>query len=179
MLGVYMALLETEEDRERFDKLYRQHREQLFRIALSVMKDICSAEDVVSEVFMIIAKNFSALRKKTDRELFGYIAIITRNRAIDIYRRQKSEAETVTFDEAYSQTELMQNAPTGETDEALKLILRLSEEHRDILILKYYYGFSMHEVADMLKLPYDTVKSRMKRAKKLLKDELNKAAKKA
>lgn len=89
MLGVYMALLETEEDRERFDKLYRQHREQLFRIALSVMKDICSAEDVVSEVFMIIAKNFSALRKKTDRELFGYIAIITRNRAIDIYRRQK------------------------------------------------------------------------------------------
>lgn len=31
----------------------------------------------------------------------------------------------------------------------------------------------------MLKLPYDTVKSRMKRAKKLLKDELNKAAKKA
>ena len=88
MLGVYMALLETEEDRERFDKLYRQHREQLFRIALSVMKDICSAEDVVSEVFMIIAKNFSALRKKTDRELFGYIAIITRNRAIDIYRRK-------------------------------------------------------------------------------------------
>jgi len=73
----------------------------------------------------------------------------------------------------------MQNAPTGETDEAVKLILRLSEEHRDILILKYYYGFSMHEVADMLKLPYDTVKSRMKRAKKLLKDELNKAAKKA
>ena len=64
MLGVYMALLETEEDRERFDKLYRQYREQLFRIALSVMKDICSAEDVVSEVFMIIAKNFSALRKK-------------------------------------------------------------------------------------------------------------------
>ena len=66
MLGVYMALLETEEDRERFDKLYRQYREQLFRIALSVMKDICSAEDVVSEVFMIIAKNFSALRKKTE-----------------------------------------------------------------------------------------------------------------
>ncbi len=121
----------------------------------------------------------TALRKKTDLELFGYIAIITRNRAIDIYRRQKSEAETVTFDEAYSQTELMQNAPTGETDEAVKLILRLSEEHRDILILKYYYGFSVHEVADMLKLPYDTVKSRMKRAKKLLKDELNKAAKKA
>lgn len=90
MLGVYMALLETEEDRERFDKLYRQHREQLFRIALSVMKDICSAEDVVSEVFMIIAKKtFQHSGKKTDRELFGYIAIITRNRAIDIYRRQK------------------------------------------------------------------------------------------
>ena len=72
MLGVYMALLETKEDRERFDKLYRQHREQLFRIALSVMKDICSAEDVVSEVFMIIAKLFSTPEKNRPGAVWIY-----------------------------------------------------------------------------------------------------------
>ncbi len=113
MLGVYMALLETEEDRERFDKLYRQHREQLFRIALSVMKDICSAEDVVSEVFMIIAKKlFSTPEKK---QTGSCLDILRSSPGIgrSIYiGGKKSEAETVTFDEAYSQTELMQNAPT-------------------------------------------------------------------
>ena len=169
MLGVYMALLETDEDRERFNSLYLRYRDQLYRIALSVMKDVCAAEDIVSDVFMTIAQ--------TEEELNGYVVIITRNRAIDVYRRQKTEAERVSFDDACTHTVLMQDAPTGEPEGAEGLIPQLSGEYRDVLMLKYYYGFSVQEVADMLHLPYNTVKSRMKRAKQLLKEGLSNSAK--
>ena len=177
MLGVYMALLETDEDRERFNSLYLRYRDQLYRIALSVMKDVCAAEDIVSDVFMTIAQNFEKLRGKTEEELNGYVVIITRNRAIDVYRRQKTEAERVSFDDACTHTVLMQDAPTGEPEGAEGLIPQLSGEYRDVLMLKYYYGFSVQEVANMLHLPYNTVKSRMKRAKQLLKEGISNSAK--
>lgn len=177
MLGLYMALLDSAEDREQFDRIYRQYREQMFRISLNVVKDMCLAEDVVSDVFMAIAQNFRKTRGLAENELRNYIVIVTRNRAIDLYRRRKSDAETLTFDEAYSYAELTLEAPTGEKDSTAALIPQLPGEQRDVLLLRYYYGFSLQEVADILHLPYNTVKSRIRRAKKQLKENLAKTKK--
>ena len=50
----------------------------------------------------------------------------------------------------------------------------MDEKYRDILYLKYINGMNLHEIADILSLPYDTVKSRLKNGREIIRRILRK-----
>lgn len=58
MIGLFLALIDTEEDKIKFVTLYEKYRKLMFYIANDILKDTDLAEDAVQEAFFRIAKNF-------------------------------------------------------------------------------------------------------------------------
>ena len=61
MLGIYLRLLDTEEEQTRFRQLYEKYRNLMFYVAKGILKDDYLTEDAVHEAFIRIAKNFSKI----------------------------------------------------------------------------------------------------------------------
>ena len=62
--------------------------------------------------------------------------------------------------------------PPPETDDLMGAILRLPDRYKTAIYLYYYEGYSVNEIARMLHKPSNTIKTRLARARKLLKKEL-------
>lgn len=56
MLGFYLALLDTAEEKSRFEELYLLYRQDMYKTAYSILQDSFEAEDVVHEAFLIVIK---------------------------------------------------------------------------------------------------------------------------
>ena len=54
MLGFYLALLDTAEDKSRFEELYLTYRQDMYKTAFAILRSPQSAEDAVHEAFMIV-----------------------------------------------------------------------------------------------------------------------------
>ncbi len=175
MLGFYLAALDTDEDRSEFEKLYIEHRQMMYRVAFSVLNNPEDAEDAVHKAFVRIADNFSKIKKIKCQEIAPYIVIIVRNAAIDIYNSNKRSAEnnTVFFDESITvDVDFFENI---DYDELVKTITRLPQIYKDVIFLHYVQDFSTKEIAKMLDISSDTVWKRLERARRLLKEMLERS----
>lgn len=143
----------------------------MYSLAYSILHNVEDAEDAVHQAFLTIANNFEKVRKIPCQEIKAYIVIIIRNVSINIYNSNKRKAEhsaelddniTVDVDvlEQYEYTQLV------------KVISELPQIYKDIVYLYYLEEFTAKEVAKMLNISVNTVWKRAERAKKLLKDAL-------
>ena len=76
MLGLYLALIDSAEDKSKFEKLYKEYRSTLITVAYSILKDTALAEDAVHETFLTLAKNFNKISDKTCIQIRNYLIII-------------------------------------------------------------------------------------------------------
>ena len=61
MLGFYLALLDTAEEKSRFEELYLLYRQDMYKTAYSILQDSFEAEDVVHEAFLIVIKKLDKI----------------------------------------------------------------------------------------------------------------------
>lgn len=133
------------------------------------MHSRADAEDAVAEAFLRIARNFKIIHKEICPKTANQFVIITRNVAIDMYRKAKRESP-VSLSE-----EIPDNAfECFDESEILKAMGRLSESDKDILYLHYIYGFSVRELVRILSSNESAVQKRIWRAKIRLKGLLEK-----
>ena len=64
MLGFYLALLDTAEDKSRFEELYLTYRQDMYKTAFAVLRSPQSAEDAVHEAFMIVIGKLNKISEK-------------------------------------------------------------------------------------------------------------------
>ena len=64
MLGFYLALLDTAEDKSRFEELYLVYRQDMYKTAFAILRSPQSAEDAVHEAFMIVIGKLRQHRTK-------------------------------------------------------------------------------------------------------------------
>jgi RNA polymerase sigma-70 factor, ECF subfamily len=146
-----------------FEALFRAHWAPAYRAAYLVVRDAAAAEDIAQESFLAAVR---ALDRFDRRRPFGpWLHRIVVNRAIDWARARalRPEAEAV-------------DAPAPERpehDEALLRVLdRLSPEHRAVIVLRYLLEYTPGEIAELLELPRGTVNSRLRRGLDQLKERL-------
>ena len=138
-------------------------KHKLFRTAKGILGNEALALDAVSEAVFRAFKNIKRLREPKFVETW-FIRIII-NVANDLYRRQKHEIT-------------MKEVPEGiyhenhNEMEFSQMIESLQSELREIISLKYYSGYTLNEIAGILKIPEGTVKSRLNRALNLLRLEV-------
>ncbi len=156
MLSFYLSLIETDEEKSKFEILYLKHRKVMMLEALKYL-DEKYAEDAVHTAFVKIADNIKKIDDPADIKTRNFVIIITRNTALDMVRKLDRETE---LSENLVQTEQRQLG-----DSPLE---KLPKTHRDVLILHYQYGYTIPETAKLLGLSRDAVYKRIERAKQEL-----------
>ena len=163
-------------DRLAMQVLYGRHHVRVFRFSLRLVKNEAIAEDLISEVFLDVWRQAGKFEGRST--VSTWLLAITRFKALSALRKRK-DAEL--DDEAAAAIEDTSDNPEvavakKDTSNALRNCLTaLSPEHREIVDLVYYHEKSVEEVAEIVGIPENTVKTRMFYARKKL-AELLKAA---
>jgi len=149
--------------------LFVRHQPRVYRFLLRMLGSAAAAEDLSSEVFLAVWQQASRFQGRSS--VSTWLLAIARNKALSELRDGRGETsadgkETVIADPA-EDPELAYAAKRRR--EILRNCLsRLSREHREILDLVYYHDKSVREVAQILGIPCNTVKTRMFYARKKL-----------
>jgi RNA polymerase sigma-70 factor (ECF subfamily) len=163
-------------DRLAMQVLYGRHNVKVFRFGLRLVRNEQLAEDLISEVFLDVWRQAGKFEGRS--AVSTWLLAITRFKALSALRRRK-DAEL--DDEAAAAIEDPSDNPEvtaqkKDTSEALrKCMTSLSQDHREIIDLVYYHEKSVEEVAEIVGIPENTVKTRLFYARKKLADLLKAA----
>ena len=154
-------------ENQRFEIVYEQYADMLYRLSFSYMKNKEDAEDVVQEVF---TKYFCGLHfpMNLEQEKAWFIRV-TINQCHDTLRKKKYRAYS-SLDEV---VELVAEE-TNDMGHLYEALQKLPEKNRGVVILYYLEGYSVDEITKILQLSASAVKMRLKRGREFLKEELEK-----
>ncbi|HEV8130777.1 MAG TPA: sigma-70 family RNA polymerase sigma factor [Acidobacteriota bacterium] len=150
-------------DRVAFGRLYDRYARMVHGILLARVPR-CEVDDLVQDVFLQALRRLHTLR---DSAAFGpWLAMITRNRANDFYRRSKEGSEELSEDLAEPQSD------RTETLAALAVIRSLPDAYRETLILRLVEGMTGPEIAARTGLKATSVRVNLHRGMKQLRERL-------
>ncbi len=163
-------------DKVAMQVLFARHHVRVYRFVLRLVRDQTKAEDLISEVFLDVWRQAGKFEARS--AVSTWLLAIARYKALSALRRRPDE-------ELDEETAAAIEDPGDDPETALekkdkgeilrKCLTALSPEHREIIDLVYYHEKSVEEVAEIVKIPENTVKTRMFYARKRL-SELLKAA---
>jgi RNA polymerase sigma-70 factor (ECF subfamily) len=157
----------AEGDAEACGRFYDRYAHLVYPLVLRIVQDAADAADVLQEVFFEAwgaAASYDPARGSPE----AWIVMRARTRAIDRVRaiRRRSEMFVMPVDEALTPAapEAGGDAATRAADRAVVagVLAQLPEHQREVIELAYYHGFTQTEIADRLKQPLGTVKTRMR-----------------
>lgn len=137
------------------DALYREYRAPMLRIASAILHDQGLAEDAVQQAFLKIFQNFEKIHREDCNKMRSFIVILTRNTAIDLYRRRNRE-KVISFEDLarplQAEEALPEEAVTAglEGSPVAAALARLEERQASLLMLRFYHGYRNKEIAQML-----------------------------
>ncbi len=169
---MYMELIDDEEDKKAFEKLYKKHRNKAFLVAMDCLNNIALAEECVSETFLSIAKNFQIVNNLEPNKQLKYIVISIRNTAKDTMKKEKINLNTEEYnDENYY---LADSYSEFDIIAWRSCISQLSQTDKDILYLRCILNLNYKEISKILGISQGTARARAFAAKENLKKLLEK-----
>ena len=91
LLSLYLAVLDDQSNEEQFIDVYNTYKRLVYHTAYKIMGDSYLAEDVLQEVFLYVAKNFSKIHRENCHELAAYLVICRQKTAYEMLRKQREE----------------------------------------------------------------------------------------
>ena len=163
-------------DRLAMQVLFARHHVRVFRFVLRLVRNEATAEDLISEVFLDVWRQAGKFEGRS--AVSTWLLSIARFKALSVLRRKPEaelDEETAEAIEDTSDTPDVVLQKKQKADIIRKCLGGLSAEHREIVDLVYYHEKSVEEVAEIVGIPENTVKTRLFYARKKL-AELLKAA---
>jgi RNA polymerase sigma-70 factor, ECF subfamily len=173
----------AQRDQAAFEALMRRYNGRLFRVARAILKDDAEAEDALQEAYLDAYRNIGQFRG--DSQLATWLVRIVTNRALMRLRKQKREQVVVSMDQTDSAEDgVLQfpdrtsESPTAATlrAEARRMLERRIDElpvtFRTVFVLREVEELSVEEVSACLGIPPATVRTRLFRARALLREAL-------
>ncbi len=152
-----------------FAEIVREHQGMVFSLAFHALQDRAAAEDLSQEVFLSLHENLHRL--ESPGHVKHWLARVASNRAIDEIRKRK-------FRRGPSLEQVAEpRAKAGERDLLLSRQLRrtvasLPAAARVMIILRFQEDLDLAEIARVLEIPVQTVKSRLHRSVNLLREKM-------
>lgn len=144
------------------DELYRTHRMQMVRMAILLVDDMASAEDVVQEAFAGLYRNWGGLRDRN--AAIGYLRTAVVNGSRSMLRRRRTARAYVPPDPGTARSAESLAMLSAEHQAVVNALGDLAPRQREVLVLRYYGGLSEAEIAEATGLSKGTVKSTASRA---------------
>lgn len=169
MLVFYLQMIESEENKLKFRKIYDQYNSLLFYIAGKFFEEKRDAEDAVQDAYLAIIENLDNVGDEDSNKTRHYVITITENKCLDRLRKNRNILQT-DWDDATPGLEFEIPEETG----LQAALAKLPPRYRELLILKYDCGYSVKEIADNLSSTPKAVESALRRAKLALQAILDK-----
>lgn len=138
------------------DEIYEEYYQKVFSYINSRINNYHDSEDLCEDVFTKVLKNMEKF-DESKSALSTWIFNITKNTLIDFYRTRHDSYELL---DNYEYIEEKDDVSQSELADLASALNKLSEEERDVIVLKYYEGYSLKEIGDKMSLTYGVVKLR-------------------
>ena len=147
------------------EEIYAAYKDKVSRYIKGKVSNPSDVEDLVSDVFLKTIQNYRTFDEKK-ASLSTWIYMITKNTVIDFYRKSKPYEE---IPEGLT-VESIDGTPLDEgmLDRLSDALCRLKQRDRDIIILHYYSGYTLKEIAEKTGMSYSNTKILHKKALKKL-----------
>jgi len=160
-------------------QLYDRYYRLIFSIALAIVDDSDTAEEITLDVFMRVWQKAGTYRAE-QAKASTWLTQIARHHAIDVLRRTaRMHRFIVSWDETISHVESSGPNPEESAEIALRrermraALAQLPPEQRQALILAYFGGYTQSQIADLLVQPLGTIKTRLRLALRKVHEFLN------
>jgi len=166
-------------DEKSFEALVSRYMRQIYGFVFKYVNNAAVAEDITQEVFMKVFKHIRKIDK--NKNFKSWVYTIAKNTALDFLKKKKSipfssfEVENgrnvlleKLADPHLAPNKIMESLESKDT--FLGAIGKLSEKYKLVLSLYYYQYLNFREIAELLKEPVNTIKSRHRRGLILLKE---------
>ena len=165
MLVYYLQMLDTPEEKIRFEQIYLKYRGLMYHVADSILHDRQEAEDAVHNAFLRILKKCSKFQNTPAKDLAPQIVVIARNEAISLLRKRK---DTDPLEDWGGFAETAEEV--SDYHALVDTFTRLPQTYRAAMEMKLLLGYSDGEIAAKLGLSKKAVSVRISRGRQLLRD---------
>jgi len=165
------------------EELYDRYSPLLFTVIKKISPNQATAEQILTEVFVIIWRKIQKFDFKTGN-VFSWLVTLARNKAVDSLRRERSTDVNIEFyDDNYEDYYILptftQQMDSLDFHTAFtikpkieKSLGKLTDTQKYVLHLAYYEGYSIDEIADKLNVPVETVRGKVMTSLHSLRDFL-------
>jgi len=153
-------------DKEAFSEIVKLYMKKAYFIALGIVGNEQDAYDISQDAFIKAYKSIKSF--DATRDFFPWFYKIIRNVAIDYINKRKKNNE-VDLDTAIFKIAKTCEMSFAEKEELKKCIFSLPREHREVIVLRFFHGYSYKEIADILDKPIGSVMSSLHYAKNKMK----------
>lgn len=161
---------------EAFNDLINQYQQKVYNIAYRMMGNEHDASDLAQESLIKVFHSIGFYKEQCT--LSTWIYRITMNTCLDELRKKNTMNKHITYTDSFFNLEDGSPSPeerilNREKNVYIqKAILQLREDYRAVIVLRDVHGFSYEEIGEILETSLGTVKSRISRARKQLKETL-------
>ena len=151
------------------EKIYEENYQKVFAYVHSHITNYHDAQDLSEYGFVKVYKKLDDF-DESKSSLSTWIYNITKNTVIDFYRTRHDQLELIDNYEYVEEDDPVSPTQLADLADALN---KLDQEEKDIITLRYYKGYSLKEIAEMMSLSYGVTKLRHNSALKRLKELLS------
>ncbi len=173
---LFLALLDSPEEQEKFVEIYDQYRHFMWYLANQKLQDEHLAEDAVQEAFLALTRHLDKVEDVHSPRTKRFLATIVRSKAVDILRKARPEVELEEYlSDDQKGVDILEQYLTKENYNYLvSCILELDDRYRVIFEYKYMYQMGDAQIADILGISAKNVNVRYYRARKMLQEMIRK-----
>lgn len=168
----FLDLIDEDNDKERFRLLYNKYKGLMAHIAMQRLGRQDDVEDVLQDAFFYIAKNFSKVGDVHSAQTKCFVAVITEGYAISRYRKERNHQNIISLEET-AETIAVADDFDAYSSTDLKMVMdSLSDEYKNVLYLKYVFGYKSREIADIYGITDSSVRKKIQFAKAEIRNKL-------
>ena len=170
----YLSMIESQEDKDKFEYIYTNYRYTMLYEARQVLKDEHMAEDAVHESFIKIIKIISKISIENCNKLKRFLVLIVRHKSIDMIRKN-DKVEIIPIENIQDINESIRDDVLDKVmsiegvKRLIEIITALDDIYRIPLELKVLYGYSHKEISEILDLSENLIRARVFRARQQVK----------
>lgn len=159
-------------DDDAVETLLDMYGDRILKVCSIILKDFTSAEDAVQEIFLKVYKNIG--RFKGESSLYTWIYRIAVNKCRDLLRK-RNEFSPLEEVEVVSDQDVEQEVISSINRESIKSrVLSMAPIYREVVTLFYFEDLSIKEICEILDEAEGTVKSKLHRARNILREAIEK-----
>jgi RNA polymerase sigma-70 factor, ECF subfamily len=155
-------------DAPSFELIVRHHQGMVYGLAYHFSRDRALAEDMAQEVFLHLYRHAASIKSPAHLEF--WLRRVTAHRCIDYARRNRMQ-----FASMDNQVEPAVTQPEADpllSGKLRQLVATLPARRRMVVLLRFQEELELHEIAEIMEMPINTVKSYLQRSLEFLREKL-------